>query len=344
VLFDGLPNLSPLTSEPLPPRRPTLPDGSPEVQLLLADTNPVIRRALLEPLLPLRAPSEAPAREVREFFELLERTGDGDDEDDLEEDAGAECERAAQLAERERASELAERERASELAELAAREFALHRGASAGGAPGELRRSDPAAAAGREDPQFAPRGASAGGAPGDVAPPEQPTTTPAGPDDLSTLAASALAARLAPLPLASEPARQGEERAPALPESASEAARALAGCWSADERMMVLGGELVAVNVWFHLFEGGEAILSLRHNDHDPSRVHGRWWVDGSQLVVSFSGGCVRSEYTLADEVLRWAGSAMLRLPDATASIPFGIQLPYHLGIPSPGGPIPREA
>jgi len=36
----------------------------------------------------------------------------------------------------------------------AQREFALHRGASAGGEQGELRRSHPGAAAGREDPQF----------------------------------------------------------------------------------------------------------------------------------------------------------------------------------------------
>lgn len=85
----------------------------------------------------------------------------------------------------------------------------------------------------------------------------------------------------------------------------------------------------VWVNVWFHFFEGGEAIVSMRCLDQPPSRVHGRWRTEGEHLCATFGAGEVRAPYSLDDEILHWAGETLLRLPDQTASIPFGIQLPY---------------
>jgi hypothetical protein len=114
---------------------------------------------------------------------------------------------------------------------------------------------------------------------------------------------------------------------PSLPPAA-----VLAGCWSASERLLALNDIALVVNVWFHFFEGGEAILSLRTKDKPPSRVHGRWWVELGTLVVSFGGSTIRSDYALKDDLLQWAGETLLRLSDSTASIAFGIQLPYHLG------------
>ncbi len=107
--------------------------------------------------------------------------------------------------------------------------------------------------------------------------------------------------------------------------------RSLTGCWSAGERWLSCEGTPVAVNLWFHFFEGGEAILSLRSGDHSPTRVHGRWWLEGPVLVVTFGGGSIRSSFALQEDVLQWAGEILLRLPDQTASLPFGIRLPYRL-------------
>jgi hypothetical protein len=122
-----------------------------------------------------------------------------------------------------------------------------------------------------------------------------------------------------------------------LPDSVPEAGGLLAGCWSAGERLLQLHGKPLWVNVWFHLFEGGEAIISMRYLDQPPSRVHGRWHVEGDQLVAWFGDGEIRAGYALDDDVLRWAGETLLRLSDSTASLAFGIQLPYHLTL---GGPV----
>ena len=103
------------------------------------------------------------------------------------------------------------------------------------------------------------------------------------------------------------------------------------GCWSAGERCLAVGERDRWVTVWFHFFEGGEAILSLRADDEAPSRVHGRWWVEADQLVVSFSHRTIRASFRLREEVLEWAGETLLRLPDQMASLPFGIPLPYHV-------------
>ena len=109
--------------------------------------------------------------------------------------------------------------------------------------------------------------------------------------------------------------------------------------------MLRAGGREVWVNVWFHLFEGGEAVLSLREKDQAASRVHGRWWLEGAELVMSFGGGNVRSRFQLHDDlrlhreaseggeqaqILEWAGETLLRLPDRTASMAFGVELPYR--------------
>jgi hypothetical protein len=95
----------------------------------------------------------------------------------------------------------------------------------------------------------------------------------------------------------------------------------------------MMGKRRIAVYVWFHLFEGGEAILSLRAKDQRrPDRVHGRWWVEPHLLVVSFGGAAIRAAFTQTDDVLQWAGETLVRLPDRTASMAFGIRLPYRLG------------
>jgi hypothetical protein len=105
----------------------------------------------------------------------------------------------------------------------------------------------------------------------------------------------------------------------------------ISGCWSAGERLLRVGGALVPVNVWFHLFEGGEAVLSLRQKEECQAlRVHGRWWLEGSELVMTFGGGQVRAPFILRDEILEWADETMLRLPDRMASLAFGVQLPYR--------------
>jgi hypothetical protein len=107
----------------------------------------------------------------------------------------------------------------------------------------------------------------------------------------------------------------------------------LAGCWSGGERFLTVGKRPIAVNVWFHLFEGGETILSLRARDQQqPNRVHGRWWVEPGLLVVAFGSVTIRAAFTLDDDVLQWAGETLVRLPDRTASMAFGICLPYRLG------------
>jgi hypothetical protein len=114
-------------------------------------------------------------------------------------------------------------------------------------------------------------------------------------------------------------------------DSISRAAPGITGCWSAGERLLQLRQQPVWLNVWFHFFEGGEAIISVRCLDRPPTRVHGRWRIDAEQLVASFGAGEVRAPFSLEGEVLRWAGETLLRLPDNAASLPFGIQLPYHL-------------
>lgn len=125
-----------------------------------------------------------------------------------------------------------------------------------------------------------------------------------------------------------------------LVDESADLSRALAGCWSAGERLLSLGDQPLWVHVWFHFFEGGEAIVSMRYLDQSPSRVHGRWRVEKGQLVASIGGGEIRADFGLEGEVLRWAGETLLRLSDRTASLPFGIELPYRMD--RPGSPPAR--
>ena len=125
-----------------------------------------------------------------------------------------------------------------------------------------------------------------------------------------------------------------------LADRVPDAGGVLAGCWSAGERLLRLRGQTVGVNVWFHLFEGGEAIVSMRCLDQPPSRVHGRWHVEDGQLVACVGDGEIRADFDLEDDVLRWAGETLVRLPDSTASLAFGIQLPYRLTLS--GAPVAR--
>jgi len=117
----------------------------------------------------------------------------------------------------------------------------------------------------------------------------------------------------------------------------------LPGCWSAGERMLRIGAREAWVNVWFHLFEGGEAVLSVREKDQAASRVHGRWWLESGELVMVFGGGTVRSRFLLRDDLLEWAGETLLRLPDRTASLAFGVQLPYRRSASDPSRTIPSS-
>jgi len=115
----------------------------------------------------------------------------------------------------------------------------------------------------------------------------------------------------------------------------------IAGCWSAGERLVRLRGAPAWVNVWFHFFEGGEAILSLRYQDEaPPCRVHGRWWLEGPALVVSFGGGGIRASCSWRDDLLHWGDQVLVRVPDRTASLPFGIEMPYRQV--RPDAPLPE--
>lgn len=114
----------------------------------------------------------------------------------------------------------------------------------------------------------------------------------------------------------------------------------IAGCWSAGERLVRLRGAATWVNVWFHFFEGGEAILSLRYEDEaPPCRVHGRWWLEGPALLVSFGGGGIRATWSGRDDLLHWGDEVLVRVPDRTASLPFGIELPYRQAHPQASPP-----
>lgn len=73
------------------------------------------------------------------------------------------------------------------------------------------------------------------------------------------------------------------------------------------------------------------AMLSMRYREgEEPSRVHGNWHLDGSELSVSIGEGIIKAPLTMQDDIMEWAGETLIKLPEAAASVPFGFKLPYR--------------
>jgi len=91
----------------------------------------------------------------------------------------------------------------------------------------------------------------------------------------------------------------------------------LVGLWSGGDRFIRKGERLVCAHVWFHFQPGGEATMSFRSDDRRiPSKVHGRWWLEGDVLVMAMGKGEIRATYTVASGVLRWADEVLVRNGD----------------------------
>lgn len=92
--------------------------------------------------------------------------------------------------------------------------------------------------------------------------------------------------------------------------------RQLIGLWLGPERWLRVRDRLVSAYVFFHLREGGEAVLCIRADDRrQPRRVHGRWWTEGAELVVALGDGEIRGRYRVGDGVLAWADEVLVRRP-----------------------------
>lgn len=92
--------------------------------------------------------------------------------------------------------------------------------------------------------------------------------------------------------------------------------RQLIGLWLGPERWLRVKERLVSAYVFFHLREGGEAVLSIRADDQRlPRRVHGRWWIEAGELVVALGHGEIRGRYQVSDGVLAWGEEVLVRRP-----------------------------
>ncbi|MDY0002295.1 MAG: hypothetical protein RBU30_13450 [Polyangia bacterium] len=92
--------------------------------------------------------------------------------------------------------------------------------------------------------------------------------------------------------------------------------RQLIGLWLGPERWLRVKDRLVSAYVFFHLKEGGEAVLSIRADDRSvPRRVHGRWWTEAGELVVALGYGEIRARYQVSDGVLAWGDEVLVRRP-----------------------------
>ena len=88
----------------------------------------------------------------------------------------------------------------------------------------------------------------------------------------------------------------------------------LVGLWLGGERWLKVGDQSVSAFVFFHLHEGGAAVVSIRAAEARlPSRVYGRWWLEGHELVVALGDGHIRGLYHLEDNVLTWADEILVR-------------------------------
>jgi len=94
------------------------------------------------------------------------------------------------------------------------------------------------------------------------------------------------------------------------------------GLWLGPERWLQVKGQAVSAYVFFHFQKGGEAAISIRA-DHQriPCKVHGRWWIEGPELVVALGEGEIRGRYQVGDEVLSWADEILLRRSQTTHGV-----------------------
>lgn len=90
--------------------------------------------------------------------------------------------------------------------------------------------------------------------------------------------------------------------------------RQLVGLWLGPERWLRVKERLVSAYVFFHFREGGEAVLSIRADDQRlPSKVHGRWWLEADDLVVTLGDGEIRAPYRVGEGVLAWGDEVLVR-------------------------------
>ncbi len=88
----------------------------------------------------------------------------------------------------------------------------------------------------------------------------------------------------------------------------------LVGLWLGGERWLSRGDHFVAAFVFFHLRDGGEAVVSVRSEEaRIPSKAHGRWWVEGPELVVALGHGHIRGRFHVEGNVLTWCDEVLMR-------------------------------
>jgi len=92
--------------------------------------------------------------------------------------------------------------------------------------------------------------------------------------------------------------------------------KVLVGLWLGGERWLRSHGRLISAFVFFHFREEGEAVISIRADDQRvPHRVHGRWWVEGDELVLALGTGDIRAPYSVNSSILYWADEVLVRRP-----------------------------
>lgn len=90
--------------------------------------------------------------------------------------------------------------------------------------------------------------------------------------------------------------------------------RQLVGLWLGPERYLQIRGQAVSAYVFFHFQEGGAAAISIRADDQRiPCKVHGRWWIEAGELVLTLGDGEIRGRYQVGDDVLTWAEETLVR-------------------------------
>jgi len=97
----------------------------------------------------------------------------------------------------------------------------------------------------------------------------------------------------------------------------------LVGLWLGGERWLRFGKRQVSAFVFFHLRDGGEAVLSIRTEEQClPSKVYGRWWLEGTELVVALGNGEIRGRYYVEGNVLNWADEVLVRRSQSSTQPP----------------------
>lgn len=112
-------------------------------------------------------------------------------------------------------------------------------------------------------------------------------------------------------------------REPALPAIHAVGGASVVGSWSGGRRHLFHKGRLWPAHVWFHFAPGGKVTLSVRHDDaREAQLVSGRWSIEGSMLVVSVGHSMVRAPFAFDEEVMYWAGEALVRIVDLPPRYP----------------------